>query len=169
MELQLKTFPKPTMAASIPPAKASDPPTSSRQDELEFREELRDWKSTTKRLEESLHKSFAIAYGQTTDAMREKLSENQNWNTINSNSDCISLLSLLRDIAHNTEEQTNPNLGLIQATQRLYRLTQKDNQTLEDYKFKFDNMLGVINKMEGCISQPKHLVYVSKRDYNTDY
>ena len=101
--------------------------------------------------------------------MREKLSEHQHWNTINADSDCILLLTLLRNIAHNTEEQTNPNLALIQATQRLYSLKQKNNQTLDDYKIKFDNMLAVITSMGGCVSQPKHLEYASKRDYQTNY
>ena len=135
----------------------------SKQDELEFREEYRKWKSTTKRLNESLCKAFSIALGQTTEAMKAKIEESSEWNAVNDASDCIGLLKIIKKVAHNTEDQKNPMLSLMEATQHIYNMCQQDHQTPEAYKLQFNNMMDVITSMGGCIFQPPMLEAISKK------
>jgi hypothetical protein len=90
------------------------------------------------------------------------------WQLANSESDCIGLLKIIKRIAHNTEDQKNPTLSLIEATARLYALVQKDNKKPEDYKKRFDNMMDVIDSMGGCIYQPPILEAVAAKHYNKD-
>jgi hypothetical protein len=168
-ELTKKIFPKPIMAASIPPKDDKSLPTSTQQEVVEFKEELREQKGSTKRLEESLNKTYSIAVGQATTAILAKIEESSDWAAVSSASDIIGLLKIIRKIAHNTEDQTNPTLSLLQATQRLYNLKQGDNQTPENYKTQFDNMHEVVTTMGGHLSQPPTLHTVSKDKYQKSY
>jgi len=168
-ELQMKTFTKPTMATSVPAISTDTSPTSNRQDEAEFKELFREWRSSTKRLEESLCKAFAIAIGQTTDALKSKIQESSQWDAVKSNADCIGLLIIIKKIAHNTEDQKDPDLSVIEATQRIYLLRQQEHQSPEAYKLQFDNMMDVITALNGCIYQPPLLNTASQRQYQLPY
>jgi hypothetical protein len=114
-------------------------------------------------------KAVSIVLGQTTNTMKAAIMEcADEWQLANSESDCIGLLKIIKRIAHNTEDQKNPTLSLIEATARLYALVQKDNKKPEDYKKRFDNMMDVIDSMGGCIYQPPILTTVAAKLYNKD-
>jgi hypothetical protein len=167
LELRRKEIPKPTYDASIPGVDGS-PPTHSKQDEIDYKEDRKEWKAANNKLDESLCKAFSIALGQTTDSMRATIMESDEWTTVNSISDCIGLLKIIKRIAHNTEDQKNPTLSLVQATKRIYHLTQHDGEKPEDYKKRFDNMADVISSMKGTIYQPPMLTTVAHRVYGKD-
>jgi hypothetical protein len=144
---------------------ADKAPIPSRQDELEFREEYRECKTTKKRLAESLCKAFSIALGQTTEAMKAKIEDSIDWTNVNNDSNCIGLLKIIKKIAHNTEDQKNPTLSLIEATQSINTLRQQDNQSPEAFKLQFENMMDAITSSKGCIYQPPMLETVSQTSH----
>ena len=106
---------------------------------------------------------------QCTTSLKAKIAKSSEWPGIKEKSDCIGLLKIILNIAHNTEEQTNPTLSLIQATQRIYRLQQKENQSTEDYKIQFKNMLQVIESMKGHLYQEPMLDIIARKEYKTIY
>jgi hypothetical protein len=91
--------------------------------------------------------------------MKAKIEESTDWTDVNHDSDCIGLLKIIKKIAHNTEDQNNPTLSLIEATQRIYDLRQNDHQSPMD----------VITSLGGCIYQPPMLESVSQRKYRKSY
>ena len=100
---------------------------------------------------------------QTTEAMKAKIKEASNWNTVNDASGCIGLLKIIKKSAHNTEDQKNPTLSLIEAMQHIYSLQQQDSPTPEAYKVQLDNMMDIITSMNGYIYQPPMLEMISKK------
>ena len=74
---------------------------------------------------------------------------------------------IIKKIAHNTEDQKNQTLSLMEVTQHIYSMCQQDHQMPEAYKLQFDNMMDVITSMGGCIHQPSMLEAISKNSQST--
>ena len=150
-KLKKKMMAKPTLATSAKDTAGNAIP--SEQDKLEFNEYIKSWNERSTKLDDSLQKSFAIAYGQTTLAMQGKIAESDDWPTVEENSDCIGLLKIMQKIAHNKEEQTDPTLSLIDGTARIYSLKQGNHQSIESYRVAMENQLQVIHSSGGHLYQ----------------
>jgi len=123
--------------------------TPTKQDELKYSIQFKEWQYRVTALEESLNKTFTIIHGQCNRAMKAKMEEDSKWETIDSNCDPLGLLKIIKSIAHNNESQRNPTVSLIQAEKRLMNMTQGDGQSNDAYRLKFENQANVIENMGG--------------------
>ena len=144
-------------------------PSPTRQDELKYNNQFKEWQARTKELDESLSKTFTIIHGQCNRAMKAKIEEDPKWDTIDSACDPIGLLNIIKSVAHNNETQRNPIVSLILAQQRLMNMKQGDNQSNESYRLKFENQAGIIQNMGAELYQQPALELVSKQTFNKDY
>jgi len=87
--------------------------TSTKQDELKYSIQFKEWQYRVSALDESLNKTFTIIHGQCNRAMKARIDEDPNWETIDRNCDPIGLLTILKSITHNNESQRNPTISLI--------------------------------------------------------
>jgi hypothetical protein len=144
-------------------------PQPTKQDELKYSMQYKDYQNKENSLNESLNKTFAIIHGQCNRAMKAKIEDDANWETIDKNCDPIGLLKIIKAIAHNNESQRNPTVSLIFAEQRLMNMTQADGQSNDSYRLKFENQANVIENMGGQLYRDSTLNIVSKQKYNKDY
>jgi hypothetical protein len=66
-------------------------PQPTKQDELKYSMQYKDWQNKENSLNESLNKTFAIIHGQCNRAMKAKIEDDANWETIDKNCDPIGL------------------------------------------------------------------------------
>jgi hypothetical protein len=79
-ELSAQSITKPTLGENGPVA--TDGTTSStRQDELEFNNQFKEWQTRERYLKESLHNTFNVIHGQCNRAMKAKIEEDPQWET----------------------------------------------------------------------------------------
>jgi len=90
-------------------------PTSTKQDELKYSIQFKEWQYRVSALDESLNKTFTIIHGQCNRAMKARIDQNPNWETIDKDCDPIGLLTIIESTAHNNESQRNSTISLIQA------------------------------------------------------
>jgi hypothetical protein len=141
----------------------------TKQDELKFNIQFKEWQYRVTALDESLNKTFTIIHGQCNRAMKAKIEEDPNWEIIDSNCDPLGLLTIIKSIAHNNESQRNPTVSLIQAEKRLLNMTQGDGQTNDSYRLKFENQASVIENMGGQLYRNSTLDIASNEVYKKDY
>jgi len=144
-------------------------PQPTKQDELKYGLQYKDWQYKENALNESLNKTFTIIHGQCNRAMKAKIEDDANWETIDKNCDPIGLLKIIKAIAHNNESQRNPTVSLILAEQRLMNTKQADGQSNDSYRLKFENQANVIENMGEQLYRDSTLNIVSQQKYNKDY
>jgi hypothetical protein len=165
-DLKKQTHEEPTLQNSGTEAKD---PQSTKQNELKYSLQYKDWQYKDNALNESLNKTFTIIHGQCNRAMKAKIEEDVNWETIDKNCDPIGLLKIIKAIAHNNESQRNPTVSLILAEQRLMNMKQADGESNDSYRLKFENQASVIENMGGQLYRNSTLNIVSNQKYSKDY
>jgi hypothetical protein len=165
-DLKKQTHTEPTLQNS---GTESKDPQPTKQDELKYGLQFKDWQYKDNSLNESLNKTFTIIHGQCNRAMKAKIEEDANWETIDKNCDPIGLLKIIKAIAHNNESQRNPTVSLILAEQRLMSMKQGDGESNDAYRLKFENQANVIENMGGQLYRDSTLNIVSQQKYSKDY
>ena len=87
-DLKKQTPAEPTLQNSG--AKATNP-QPTKQDELKYSLQYKDWQYKDNALNESLNKTFTIIHGQCNHAMKAKIEDNANWGTINKNCNPVKI------------------------------------------------------------------------------
>jgi hypothetical protein len=167
----IKTLNKQTITEPLLQENGGDSKTRvpSKQDELKFNIQFKEWQYRIKALDESLNKTFTIIHGQCNRPMKAKIEEDVKWETIDSNCDPLGLLTIIKSIAHNNESQRNPTVSLIQAEKRLLNMVQGDGQSNDSYRLKFENQASVIQNMGGQLYRNSTLDIASNDAYQKDY
>ena len=144
-------------------------PVATKQDELKFNIQFKEWQYRVSALEESLNKTFTIIHGQCSRPLKAKIEEDPGWENIDSDCDPLGLLKIIKSIAHNNESQRNPTMSLIQAEKRLMNMMQGDGQSNDSYRLKFENQADVIQNMGGQLYRKPTLDIVSNEMHSRDY
>jgi hypothetical protein len=97
-DLKKQTHAEPTPQNS---GTESEDPQPSKQDELKYGLQIKDWYNKHNARNESLSKTFTIIHGQCNRAMKAKIEEDANWETIDTSCDPIGLLKIIKAITHN--------------------------------------------------------------------
>ena len=102
-------------------------------------------------LEENLKKIFVIIWGQCSDAMRAKITANDEYESKARNGDCVWLLTTIRAISNRFEGEKNIFLAIDDARSAIGAYRQAKNQTNHEYYVQFKYLVDAFESYGGSI------------------
>ena len=133
-------------------------PISTREDELKFTIEYKSWQQRSQALEESLNKTYNIARGQCNRSMKAKTEDDPDWEKADKQCDPITLLKIIKAIAHNNETQRNPTVSPCWTTISMIAMRLAHFPTLPVHYPKAQNA-HLINRIQLSERTTKSLLY----------
>ena len=103
-------------------------------------------------------KIYSVALGQCTEAMKNRLEGEENYEDINVESDVIRLLLLIKSIAYSYESKSYPVLAIHMELKQLYASHQSNSSSCEKYFDTMSNMRNVISHCGSVIGNHPFLV-----------
>lgn len=115
----------------------------------EWREALKTYSKKKEARESNEGKAFTLIIGQCSDMFRSKMESHNDWETVNTNSDPIELLKIIKHcMVHKTTTRHEGYL-LIEALENLMRFRQGEKMTVEDYRERLISLVDVYKDLGG--------------------
>jgi hypothetical protein len=138
-----------TLITLTPPA---DPPTGSTAGVTKLWEiELTNFVKRRLKLEDNLHRLYALIWGQCTEHMKDKLEAMPNFEKMDVDQDSVALLKAIKGMTYKFADQKYLPFALADAVVRLDRMFQSKDMTDSEYLEKFKSMVAVIEHYGGTV------------------
>ena len=123
---------------------------ASKSAQFKWEQNYKRYDARMEALRESQSKLFSLILGQCSPKLVSKLNSMQNYIEIRDDAnECIALLSLIRSIFYNFTEQKNIYSAIDDAWRQYYLCEQKPNESLDDFKDRFEAVVKTL-EFYGC-------------------
>ena len=106
-------------------------------------------------MESNLQATYAVIWGQCSEAMRAKLQGLEKYNDARDKCDCAWLLTQIKAIRHKFEEKRYGYASLNDAYNNFYSLRQQNEEALADYLHQFKENVDVLEHYGGAVGVDK--------------
>jgi len=114
-----------------------------------FNEEVREFVQQRKWFKGQLNSAYGLILGQCSPSMKCAIESHRDYKTFRKEGNPIELLKAIQEISHGCESHRYLPLQLYEAKKRLFQLTQKQGQSLQEYHKTFQAHLEVIQGLGG--------------------
>ena len=114
-----------------------------------FNEEVREYVKEKKMFKGQLNSAYGLILGQCTPGMKCAIESHRDYESFKKVGDPIALLKAIQEISHGCESHRYLPLQLYEAKKRLFLITQRRGQSLQEYHKGFQAQLEVIQGLGG--------------------
>ena len=111
-----------------------------------------DFKEYRKRMEErerNMEKTYALILGQCSKTIRDRIEAHEHWNAVNTSSNALGLLRLIRQSLYQRATRRQETHALIEAETALMRFRQSERMSNSDYLEKLRDLVEVYEHLGG--------------------
>lgn len=121
-----------------------DNPEVRKLNESIMSEEVKEYAMLKRKFRTNKCHAFTLVLGQCSAALKAKLSGYNNWENIKHESNLVELLKAIKVLMINHQDTCYPMLSAYNATLNMLKLYQFQNESLEDYRTKFEAAVEVV-------------------------
>ena len=135
-----------------------------KQDDTIYREQVRQYFKELRNLDTTLASLYNVVWGQCSKLLHNKLKTNPKYSTFDDNSDVASLLTEIKTLSNQLEENISSCDALHEAKVKLYQYQQGDDETLADHMRNFKALCSTLDYHGGDTFFDKEMVEIEIRE-----
>ena len=135
-----------------------------KQDDVIYREEVRHYLKEKRNLDTTLASLYNVVWGQCSKFLQNKLKSNSKYSVFDENSDVASLLTEIKSLSNQLEENVSSWDALHEAKLKLYQYQQSDEESLADHMRNFKSLCSTVEYHGGDTFFDREMVDVEIRE-----
>jgi hypothetical protein len=153
-----------TLALPVIPKPADPPTAASETDKVIWGKDIDAYIKRREYLRQNVNAIYALAWGQCSDVMRQRLEALTTFQSLNDTGDGVRLFVQIKSIAFNFSTQKFTSQALMEAKQRFYNFTQGRTVPVSVYHEQFQSNVDVIIECGGQLFEPEVVNELAKKD-----
>ena len=115
-----------------------------KQEDMIYREEIRQYFKEKRNLDTTLASLYNVVWGQCSKLLQNKLKSNTKYSLFDDNNDVASLLTEIKTLSYQLEENISSWDALHEAKVRLYQYQQSNDESLADHMRNFKSLCSTV-------------------------
>ena len=138
--------------------KPEPPKGGNTQDDTIYREEVRQYIKEKRNLDTTLVSIYNVVWGQCSKLLQNKLKSNPKYTSFDDNSDVVSLLTEIKTLSNQLEENVSSYDALHEAKTKLFQYQQSEDESLADHMRNFKALCSTVDYHGGDVFFDKEMV-----------